>query len=397
MADPPASLSNPTDIAAGHTDSGAQRSEALYVTSPSLPPLTELLPLLEDIWRSRTLTNDGPYHERFEAALGEYLGVEHIALVSNATLGLLLALQQADRSGQVITTPFSFVGTSHAIRLAGLDPVFVDIDPVSLNLDPAKIEAALTPETTAIMPVHCFGRCCDVASIDLVAKRHDLKVIYDAAHAFGVRDDGGSILRHGDMSILSFHATKVFNTFEGGAVICRDVATKKGIDQRRNFGILDELHVENIGLNAKLNEFSSALGLLQLQHVDEHIEQRARVGSHYEKMLAAVPGIRCLPPMQNQSQNHYNFPILVEETLAITRDELYAHLRAHSVYARRYFHPLISDLPMYRDLPSADPLNLPVARDLSDRILCLPMFPHLEAEQQSRIVSLIAECVLQSS
>ena len=364
--------------------------DRLYVTSPALPPFEELLPLLEEIWRSRTLTNDGPYHERFEAALGEYLGVEHLALVSNATLGLLLALQQARVSGQVITTPFSFVGTSHAIRLAGLEPVFVDIDPVSLNLDPARIEAALTPATTAIMPVHCFGRSCDVAGIDDVAQRHGLRVIYDAAHAFGVRDNGGSILRHGDMSVLSFHATKVFNTFEGGAVICRDAQAKRDIDRLRNFGIVDEVTVTQVGLNAKMNEFSAALGVVQLRYVDQYIARRREIAAHYRELLEAIPGVDCLEPPSEVQPNYYSFPVLVDPASGETRDALYASLREQGIYARRYFYPLISDLPMYRGHPSAAKENLPVAQSVADRILCLPMFPALTTAQQRHIVDIIS-------
>ncbi len=362
----------------------------LYVTSPALPPLEELLPLLEHIWRSRTLTNDGPYHEQFEAALGEYLGVDHIALVSNATLGLMLALQQGGLSGQVITTPFSFVGTSHAIRLAGLEPVFIDVDPVTLNLDPAKIEAALTAQTTAIMPVHCFGRRCDVGAIEAVARCHGLRVIYDAAHAFGVRDDGGSILRHGDMSVLSFHATKVFNTFEGGAVICRDAEAKRDIDRLRNFGIVDEVTVTHVGLNAKMNEFSAALGLVQLRHVDKYIARRKELAAYYRELLSAIPGVQCLEPPGEIEPNYYSFPVLVEPSSGVTRDALYMRLREQGIYARRYFYPLISDLPMYRDHPSAAPENLPVAQSIAERILCLPMFPALTAAQQQRIIETIA-------
>jgi dTDP-4-amino-4,6-dideoxygalactose transaminase len=351
-----------------------------------LPPLKELLPLLEQIWQSRTLTNDGPYHEKFEQALCSYLGIEHVALVSNATLGLVLALQQSGISGQVITTPFSFVGTSHAIRLAGLEPVFVDIDPQTLNLDPSRIESALTAETSAIMPVHCFGRRCDVDAIDAVAQRHGLRVIYDAAHAFGVQDEGGSILRHGDMSVLSFHATKVFNTFEGGAVICKGAEAKNEIDRLRNFGIVDEVTVTHVGLNAKMNEFSAALGLIQLGHVDQYISRREHIAAYYRELLAPVSGLQCLEPSAEKHPNYYSFPVLVQPNFDASRDELYNHLRGKGIFARRYFHPLISDLPMYCRQPSASADNLPVARSISERILCLPMFPDLTDEQQRHIV-----------
>jgi dTDP-4-amino-4,6-dideoxygalactose transaminase len=395
MTEPVELPQDPEEIVSGTqlADGPCAGDEPLYVTSPALPPLADLIPVLEKIWHSRTLTNDGPYHEQFESALARHLGVEHLVLVSNATLGLLLALKQAGATGQVITTPFSFVGTTHAIRLAGLEPVFVDIDPESLNLDPSKLEAAITPTTTAILPVHCFGRRCNVDAIEAVARRNRLRVIYDAAHAFGVTDAGGSILRHGDMSVLSFHATKVFNTFEGGAVICSDAESKRGIEQLKNFGIVDELHVEAVGLNAKMNEFSAALGLLQLSHVGEYIAKRRRLVERYESLIEKIPGVRSLLPTVGQSDNHYNFPILVESEFPLARDALYDLLRSKGIYARRYFHPLISALPMYRELDSANATNLPVAHDISARILCLPLFPHLDERQQSRIISIIAGCV----
>jgi dTDP-4-amino-4,6-dideoxygalactose transaminase len=383
-----ASVPAPTQSSA---DGAPADAAPLYVTAPSLPPLADLIPLLQDIWKNRILTNDGPYHRRFEAALAQFLAVQHVALVSNATLGLVLALKQSGVTGDVITTPFSFVGTSHAIRFAGLNPVFLDIDRHSLNLDPDKIEAALTPATQAILPVHCFGHRCDVERIDAIAERHGLHVIYDSAHAFGVTDAGGSILRHGRMSVLSFHATKVFTTFEGGAVVCRDADSWEAINQLKNFGIVDELHVDRIGMNAKMNEFSAALGLLQLNHIQESIALRESVATRYRELLNSIPGINCLPVPAGRGSNYYNFPILVDPDSACTRDELYSHLRQHGVFARRYFYPLISDLPMYRSLPSADPTHLPVAKSVSDRILCLPMFPDLSRQQQDRVVALISE------
>ena len=363
----------------------------LYVTRPALPPLQELLPMLEDIWHSRIVSNDGPYHQRLEQALSEYLGVEHLCLVANATLGLILALRHCRLEGEVITTPFTFVGTTHALTLAGLEPVFVDIDPHTLNLDSAKIEAAVTPRTRAIMPVHVFGRGCDTTAIAALAQKHKLRVIYDAAHAFGVRDEGGSLLRHGDMSVLSFHATKVFNTFEGGAVICPDAGTKTEISRLRNFGIVDEVTVTTVGMNAKMHEFSAALGLLQLRYIDDCIARRGAADNRYRQMLAGVPGIRCLTEPDKQTLNFYNFPLLVESDASFSRDELYQRLQSHGVYARRYFYPLISDLPMYRHYPSARTGNLPVARDIASRILCLPLFPDLTTEEQQRIVDIINE------
>ena len=362
----------------------------LYVTKPSLPPLQELLPLLEEIWSSRILSNEGVYHNRFETALAEHLGVEHLSLTTNGTLGLLLALQQSKLKGQVITTPFSFIGTSHAIALSGLQPVFADIDPVSLTLDPSAVEAALTPETSAIMPVHIFGRPCDTEAFEALAKKHSLRLIYDAAHAFGVEDSGGSVLRHGDMSVLSLHATKVFNTFEGGAVICRDAATKQTVDELRNFGIIDELSVTDIGMNAKMHEFSAALGLLQFDYIEESTQLRADADERYRKLLASVPGVSCLPVMQQHKNNFYSFPVLVDHDAAFSAEELQERLRANNIFARRYFYPLISDQPMYRDLPSADPSRLSVARDVAQRILCLPLFPDLQDAEQQRIAEIMA-------
>lgn len=361
----------------------------LYVARPSLPPLSEFLPLLEEIWRSGTLSNQGPFHQRLESELGQYLGVEHLSLVSNATLGLILALRQIATSGEVITTPFSFVATGHAIVLAGLRPVFVDIDPTSLNIDPSRVEGAISSHTRAIMPVHCYGRKCDVATLDQVAQKHGISLIFDAAHAFAINDDGGSILRHGDMSVLSFHATKVFNTFEGGAVVCRSAATKAAIDRLRNFGIEDEATVSVVGMNAKMNEFSAALGLLQLRHIDDSLAKRRAIDARYREGLEGLAGIRCLEAPINQTQNYYCFPILVETRERRTRDRLLEALRAEKIYARRYFFPLISDLRMYSKCPSARPENLPVARQISEQVLCLPMFSELSEPEQCRVIETV--------
>ena len=367
----------------------------LYVTRPALPPLDELLPMLEEIWESRMVSNEGDHHQQLERALCDYFGVDHVSLVTNATAGLTLALSrcgEAGEGGEVITTPFTFVGTAHAIRSAGFDPVFADIDPVSLNLDADKIEAAITPNTRAIMPVHIFGRSCDTSAIDQIAARHGLAVIYDAAHAFGVSDDGGSILRHGDMSVLSFHGTKVFNTFEGGAVICRDAETKAAIDLQRNFGIVDEVTVAEIGTNAKMNEFCAALGLVQLRHIDRYIAGRRDVDTRYRKLLNRQPGIKCLQEQAGVAHNHYHFPILVNPEAGCSRDELYNALQAGNIYARRYFFPLVSELPMYSKLPSASPANLPVATTIASRVLCLPQYPELSPEDQRRVTDVIAAC-----
>lgn len=368
----------------------SSKPSPIYVTQPYLPPLEEFEPMLRQIWDSRHLTNGGPFHARLEQALCEYLGVEHIALFANGTLALVTALQALRITGEVITTPYSFVATSHALLWNGIKPVFVDVDPKTLNLDPARIEALITPQTTAIMPVHCYGTPCDVAAIEKIADTYNLKVIYDAAHAFGVADEGGSVLRHGDMSVLSFHATKVFNTFEGGAIICKDAKTKQRIDHLKNFGFVDEVTVAAPGINGKMSEFNAALGLLQLQHMDGVLQRRAEVDARYRAALDGLPGLRCLAADGVRQHNHSYFPVMVADPYPLSRDQLYAHLREHGVHARRYFHPLISDFPMYRYLPSASAANLPVATAAAAQILCLPIYPDLAPQDQDRIIELVA-------
>jgi len=367
-------------------------ADALYVTRPFLPPLQTFLPYLEDIWRSAQLTNNGEYHRRFEAALARYLDVEHVSLVANGTLGLLIALKALDVGGEVITTPFSFVATAHALLWAGLTPVFADIDPETLNLDPAAVAAALTPRTSAIVPVHVFGRPCDTASIDRIAADRGLRVLYDAAHAFGVRGRHAGLLSAGDLSVLSFHATKVFHTFEGGAVVCADAALKRRIDYLRNFGFQDEVTVQTLGINAKLNELQSAFGLLHLEHMGEVIAGRQAVDDRYRQALREIRGIRCLELPESASSNFGYFPILVEEDFAQSRDELYAALRGAGIFARRYFFPLISDFEMYRHLPGADPARLPVAREVAARILCLPIHAAMSPADCDRVVATVRAC-----
>lgn len=361
----------------------------LYVTQPQLPPLEEFIPYLEAIWHQRTLTNGGPFHQRFEAALCQFLGVEQVSLCNNGTTALQIALKSMHLTGDVITTPYSFVATAHVLPWSGLQPVFVDIDPDTLNLDPGRIEAAITPRTTAILPVHSYGHPCDVAAIQAIAHRHGLKVVHDAAHAFGVRDAGGSVLRHGDLSVLSFHATKVFNTFEGGAIVCPDAETKSRIDRLKNFGIVDEVTVEAVGINGKMSEFNAALGLLQLQHFDTAVARRRVIDSRYRETLRDVAGIHCLRVADAEHDNHAYFPILVGADYPLSRDALLEKLKRHGIHARRYFFPLISNLPMYRDLPSSHPANLPVANRTALQVLCLPIFPDLELAQVDRIVDLI--------
>ncbi|MBK6852041.1 MAG: DegT/DnrJ/EryC1/StrS family aminotransferase [Burkholderiales bacterium] len=363
----------------------------IFVTQPYLPPLGDFMPYLEQIWDNKTLTNCGPFHKRLESALCEYLGVPHIALFTNATIALVTALQALRITGEVITTPYSFVATGHSLLWNGIKPVFVDVDPDTLNLDPVKVEAAITPQTTAIMPVHCYGRPCDIEAIQHIADNYNLRVIYDAAHAFGVRQHGQSILTAGDLSVLSFHATKVFNTFEGGAIVCPDVRTKQRIDHLKNFGFVDEVTVVAAGINGKMSEFNAALGLLQLQHIDAAIARRAHIDALYREALAGVPGLRLLAQPADVRTNQSYFPVLVQDDFAISRDELYALLKSHGIHGRRYFYPLISEFPMYRGLPSADPALLPHAKRASSQVICLPIYPDLSDADVLRIVDVIRQ------
>ena len=362
----------------------------IYVTQPFLPPLEEFMPYLEEIWRNKILTNGGPFHQQLEAALCEYLGVEHIALFTNCTIALVTALQALRINGEVITTPYSFVATSHSLLWNGIKPVFADINPDTLNLDPTKIEAAITPQTTAIMPVHCYGHPCDVEAIQQIADNYNLKVIYDSAHAFGVRDDGGSILRHGDLSVLSFHATKVFNTFEGGAIVCPDAKTKTRIDHLKNFGHAGETSVVAPGINGKMCEFNAALGLLQLKYIDQALARRKVIDTAYREKLSGIRGIRCIQVAGEKVANYAYFPILVKPDYPLSRDDLNQKLKDNGINPRRYFFPLISDFPMYRGLPSAHHNNLPVAWAATQQILCLPIYPDLDLDVIDKVTHLIA-------
>lgn len=361
-------------------------AEKIYVTQPYLPPLEEFVPYLEQIWANKVLTNGGPFHQQLEQALCDYLGVPHISLFSNGTLALITALQALDIKGEVITTPYSFVATAHALLWQNCTPVFVDIEPHTLNLDPAKIEAAITPQTTAILPVHCYGNPCDTEAIQKIADQYKLRVIYDAAHAFGVEDAGGSILRHGDLSVLSFHATKVFNTFEGGAIVCRDAKTKQHIDHLKNFGFVDETTVVAPGINGKMSEINAAFGLLQLEHMPTVMQRRAEIDALYREQLANIPGITCLPKGNQIVANHSYFPILIGPEYPLSRDALYEKLKEHGIYARRYFYPLISDFPMYKSLPSSTAETLKEAQASAASVLCLPIFPALTPADQNKIL-----------
>lgn len=371
--------------------------KSITVTSPLLPPLEEFIPYLEKIWDSRWITNGGRFHERLEKALAEYLGVEYISLFTNGTLPLITALQALDvREGEVITTPYSFVATSHAVWWNGLKPVFVDVDSVTGCLDPDRIEKAITPRTRAIMPVHVYGTPCDTERIQSIADRHGLKVIYDAAHAFGVQKDGKSILECGDIATLSFHATKTYNTIEGGALVCHSAEMKQKIDHLKNFGFEDELTVVAPGINSKMDELRAAYGLVNLEHVNEAIAHRKAVAKQYVTALRNKEGIGLYQPIvssferEDIKHNYSYFPVFVDaERYGMTRDSLYEKLKLNGIYGRRYFYPLISDFEPYRYYPSASKENLPIANVMADSVICLPMHHGLSEEDVQRILDCI--------
>ena len=363
----------------------------ITVTSPLLPDLQEFETLLEDIWQRKWLTNNGYYHQELEKALAEYLGVEYLSLFTNGTLPLITALQALRITGEVITTPYSFVATTHSIWWNNLKPVFVDVDEQTGNIDPDKIEAAITPQTTAIMPVHVYGTPCNTQRIQEIADIYGLKVIYDAAHTFGVKVAGKSILENGDMSTLSFHATKVYNTVEGGALICRDSATKKRIDYLKNFGFAGETTVVAPGINSKMDEIRAAFGLLNLRQVDTAIAHRKHIAELYRESLRNIPGIRFLQDIDGVHHNYSYFPIFITENeYGKSRDALYNHLKDSNIYTRRYFYPLISNFPVYRGLDSAKPENLPIANKLANQVLCLPIYADMTDEDVERVI----ECVV---
>ena len=362
----------------------------ITVTSPLLPDLGELNEYLRDIWSRKWITNNGHYHQELERALCEYLKVPYISLFTNGTLPLITALQALRITGEVITTPFSFVATTHSIWWNGIKPVFVDIDPSNCGMDPDRIEAAITPKTTAIMPVHCYGKPCDVKRIQEIADKYGLKVIYDAAHAFGVEVDGKSILNAGDMSTLSFHATKVYNTVEGGALVMHDEKTKQRIDYLKNFGFAGETTVIAPGINGKMDEIRSAVGLINLKHVDDAIAARKHVAELYRKGLKDVEGITYFEDMPGVRHNYSYFPIFVDaEKYGMTRDDLYRKMKEHDILGRRYFYPLISTFSTYRGLDSARPENLPVAHRIAEQVICLPMHHLLTDEEVERIINII--------
>ncbi len=364
----------------------------VFVTQPFLPPLKEFQEYLELIWDSHILTNGGSFHHKLEEELAKYLGVKYISLFSNGTLALITALKALRITGEVITTPFSFVATTHALWWNAVKPVFVDIEPETYTLDPEKIEAAITPQTTAILPVHVYGNPCKMQRIKQIADTYGLKIIYDACHTFGSKLNGQSIVKFGDLSILSFHATKVFNTFEGGAIVCHDEKTKLYIDQLKNFGFIDETTVVTPGINAKMNEIQAAFGLLQLKYVDDLIIKRKERSMLYNSLLADVGGIKIMHEKSGLDYNYAYYPILVnEKEFGCSRDELYNRLKKSNIFSRRYFYPLISDFPTYKALPSSSSSNLPVAHSISQQILCLPIYPLLELEDVVRIAKIINE------
>lgn len=365
-------------------------NKQITVTSPLLPDLEEFNSLLKEIWESKWITNNGQFHQQLEKNLAEYLGVPFVSLFTNGTLPLLTALQALRVTGEVITTPYSFVATTHCIWWSGCKPVFVDIDPATGNIDPDKIEAAITPKTTAIMPVHVYGKPCDTKRIQEIADKYGLKVIYDAAHAFGVKVDGESILNAGDMSTLSFHATKVYNTLEGGAMVMHDEVTKKRIDYLKNFGFAGETEVIAPGINSKVDEVRAAYGILNLRQVDAAIEARHQVAIKYREALRSVDGVTFMEDMPGVQHNYSYFPIFIDaEKYGMTRDELYFKMRAANVLGRRYFYPLISEFSTYRGLPSAAKENLPNAHKMADSVICLPMHHELSDVDVEKILKLI--------
>lgn len=367
-------------------------NKIITVTSPLLPDLDEFNALLKEIWASKWITNNGSFHKQLEKELAAYLKVPYISLFTNGTLPLITALQALRITGEVITTPYSFVATTHSLWWNGIKPVFVDIDPATGNMDPDKIEAAITPKTTAIMPVHVYGKPCNTKRIKEIADTYGLKVIYDAAHAFGVEVNGESVLNAGDMSTLSFHATKVYNTVEGGALVMHDAETKKRIDYLKNFGFANEVTVVGPGINSKMDEIRAAYGLLNLRQVDAAIEARHQVAIKYREALRGVEGITFFDDMPGVKHNYSYFPIFVDaEKYGMTRDELYFKMKEQNVLGRRYFYPLISEFSTYRGLESARPDNLPNAHKMANTVICLPMHHALSDEDVNRVIEQIVK------
>lgn len=365
----------------------------IFVTQPSLPSLDEFTKSLQEIWNNKWLTNNGPFHQEFEKELALHLKVPYISIFSNGTLALLTALQVLKIKGEVITTPYSFVATAHSILWNGLTPVFCDVNPINGNIDVDKIEALITDKTSAILPVHVYGNPIDVYKLDLIAKRNNLKVIYDAAHAFGVEIDGKSILNFGDLSVLSFHATKTFNTIEGGAIISHNAEMKKMIDYLKNFGFQDEVTVIETGINAKVNEIQAAYGLIQLKNINNEIEKRKNISTLYFENLKGIKGLRTLTEIEGIKHNYSYYPIFIENSFPISRDSLYEELKSYNIFGRRYFYPLITEFPMYKDTLNETSANLSNAKKLANEVICLPIYANLEEEAVLYICDTIKKIV----
>lgn len=362
----------------------------IYVTRPFLPPYEDMEPYLKQIWKNRILTNNGPFHTELEEKLAAFLGVPFVSLFSNGTLALITALKALGIEGEVITSPYSFVATTHALWWNNLSPVFTDIEPESFNIDPAKAEQAITSKTKAILPVHVYGNPCKLEEFERISRKYNLKIVYDAAHAFNVRQNNRSLLNYGDLSILSFHATKVFNTFEGGAIISHDAKMKHHIDNLKNFGFRGETTVEEPGINAKMNEFQAALGLLQLEYIEQAINDRKIISDTYGMLLNDIPGIKVPFYREEVSYNYSYYPIMINPDLyGKTRDWLYEKLKQHGYFGRRYFYPLINNLKPYRDLPSSSKSNLAIAENVAQQVICLPIYPGLDPEDIQNISSII--------
>jgi dTDP-4-amino-4,6-dideoxygalactose transaminase len=363
-------------------------TQPIYVTQPVLPELEEFIPYLEQIWNNKILTNCGPLHQQLEKELCEYLGVDYISLFNNGTIALITALQALGlEHGEVITTPYTFVATAHSIVWNKLTPVFVDIDPKTSNIDPIKVEMAITDKTVAILPVHCYGIPCDVEALQNIATKHNLKLIYDAAHAFGVIHQGKSLLKYGDLSVMSFHATKVFNTFEGGAIVCHSAEMKRRIDRLKNFGIVNESTIDDISLNGKLSEVHAALGLLQLKNIDSTLQARQEIDHFYRSSLIGVKGIRCIERMDLEKDNYSYFPIIISKPYPLSRDELFEKLKLNNIVARKYFYPIMTDFAVYKKYQS----DTPEAKCLSEQVICLPLYPNLYMESVEKIIDLIKD------
>ena len=363
------------------------KNKSIFVTRPSLPPLDEFDSYLQEIWNNHILTNNGELHKKLEEELCKYLGVNNLSLFCNGTIALITALKVLNITGDVITTPYSFVATAHSLLWNNLNPVFVDIDPITFNIDPDKIEKLISDKTTAIMPVHVYGNPCNVEKIQKIADKYSLKVIYDAAHAFGVKKNDNSILNYGDLSVLSFHATKVFSTIEGGAIICNNKKVKDKIDKLKNFGFNGETEIIDTGINGKLNEIQAAFGLMYLKHVDNYIDKRENISKLYRKKLKSISGITCVEDNNNFKSNYSYFPILIDDTFTKSRDMLYNKLKANSIFTRRYFYPLISNFNMY----NKNNEKFPIAEKISKQVLCLPIYPDLKECEVDLICRLILE------